>query len=53
MDLKLFDLRQWGEWAARTVIVGGIVFWGLFFLMQWEGIEVNINLPAVQRAAKK
>lgn len=53
MDLKVFDMRQWADWAVRSVIVGGVLFWGLFFLMQWEGIEVSINLPTIQHTFKK
>lgn len=47
MEIKLFDSKQWMEWAIRTVIVGGVLFWGFFFMMQWYGIVVKINLPSV------
>ncbi len=53
MDLKIFELRMWADWALRTIFVGGVMFWGLFFLMQWSGVEVAIGLPTIEHTFKK
>lgn len=53
MEVRIFSLRGWAEWAVRSVIAGGVLFWGFFLGAQVMGWEMGINIPTIQHTIKK
>lgn len=52
----LFEMKFWGDWAVRSVLVTGALAIGFFCVMQYyghEGMEVEINWPTIQHTFKK
>jgi hypothetical protein len=43
----------WFEWLKRTLIVGGLIFFGMFFWVQIMGAEIMINLPTIEKTFAK
>jgi len=44
-------LNDWMEYLRKTLLVGGVLFWCIFALMQ-IGMEVTIGLPTIEHTFK-
>lgn len=49
----LFDIKYWGDWAVRSLLVLGLATFIMFVMMQVQPMEVEINLPTIQHTFKK
>lgn len=52
MKNELFTLRAWFCWAIHSLVVGGALMAMLFVAMQWQGIQVEINIPTIEHTFK-
>jgi len=49
----LFTLPAWYCWLIQSLVLGGVLFFGLFVAMQAFGVEVTIGIPTIERTFKK
>jgi hypothetical protein len=44
-------VNSWVEYLRKTLLVGGVLFWCIFALMQM-GVDVVIQLPTIEHTFK-